>query len=208
MAYFPMFVDISDKECLVVGGGRVAYRKAQVLLDYQARIKIVAKNICQDLEALASLHDNIVIVRRAFISADVEGKLLVIAATNDEATNRLAAQLCNEKRIPVNVVDNKALSSFILPSYVKEENLVAAFSSSGNSPALTQLLKEGQREILTPFLGQLNEFLGVLRPLARQHFVTEDERKTFYKKIIDLALEREKLPENDEVSRLLNEGRE
>lgn len=208
MAYFPMFVDISDKECLVVGGGRVAYRKAQVLLDYQARIKIVAKDICQDLEALASLHDNIVVVRRAFISADVEGKLLVIAATNDEATNRLAAQLCNEKRIPVNVVDNKALSSFILPSYVKEGNLVAAFSSSGNSPALTQLLKEGQREILTPFLGQLNEFLGALRPIARQHFVTEDERKTFYKKIIDLALEREKLPENDEVSRLLNEGRE
>ncbi len=195
MAYFPMFVDISGRDCLIVGGGRVAYRKTQVLLDYQARIHIVAQDISQDLQALASLSDKVTISRRAFASFDVADKLLVIAATNDDKTNKFIADLCIEKRIPVNVVDNKALSTFILPSYVKEDNLVAAFSSGGNSPALTQLLKEKEKEILTPYLGQLNEALGALRPKIKQLYGTEEERKAAYNRIIEEALKTGKIPD-------------
>ncbi len=202
MAYFPMFVDISGRDCLVVGGGRVAYRKTQVLLDYQARVHIVAQDISQDLQALASLSDKVTISRRAFASFDVADKLLVIAATNDYKTNKFIADLCIEKRIPVNVVDNKALSTFILPSYVKEDNLVAAFSSGGNSPALTQLLKEKEKEILTPYLGQLNEALGALRPKIKQLYGTEEERRTAYNKIIEEALKTGKVPDEEDLSRL------
>ncbi len=202
MAYFPMFVDISGRDCLVVGGGRVAYRKTQVLLDYQARVHIVAQDISQDLQALASLSDKVTISKRAFASFDVADKLLVIAATNDDKTNKFIADLCIEKRIPVNVVDNKALSTFILPSYVKEENLVAAFSSGGNSPALTQLLKEKEKEILTPHLGQLNEALGALRPRIKQLYGTEEERKAAYNKIIEEALKTGKVPDEEDLSRL------
>lgn len=202
MAYFPMFVDISGRDCLIVGGGRVAYRKTQVLLDYQARIHIVAQDISQDLQALASLSDKVTISRRAFASFDVADKLLVIAATNDDKTNKFIADLCIEKRIPVNVVDNKALSTFILPSYVKEDNLVAAFSSGGNSPALTQLLKEKEKEILTPYLGQLNEALGALRPKIKQLYGTEEERKAAYNRIIEEALKTGKVPDEEDLSRL------
>ncbi len=200
MAYFPMFVDISGRDCLVVGGGRVAYRKTQVLLDYQARVHIVAQDISQDLQALASLSDKVTISKRAFASFDVADKLLVIAATNDDKTNKFIADLCIEKRIPVNVVDNKALSTFILPSYVKEDNLVAAFSSGGNSPALTQLLKEKEKEILTPYLGQLNEALGGLRPKIKQLYGTEEERKAAYNKIIEEALKTGKVPDEEDLS--------
>ncbi len=200
MAYFPMFVDISGRDCLVVGGGRVAYRKTQVLLDYQARVHIVAQDISQDLQALASLSDKVTISKRAFASFDVADKFLVIAATNDDMTNKFIADLCIEKRIPVNVVDNKALSTFILPSYVKEDNLVAAFSSGGNSPALTQLLKEKEKEILTPYLGQLNEALGVLRPRIKQLYGTEEERKAAYNKIIEEALKTGKVPDEEDLS--------
>ncbi len=200
MAYFPMFVDISGRDCLVVGGGRVAYRKTQVLLDYQARVHIVAQDISQDLQALASLSDKVTISKRAFASFDVADKLLVIAATNDDKTNKFIADLCIEKRIPVNVVDNKALSTFILPSYVKEDNLVAAFSSGGNSPALTQLLKEKEKEILTPYLGQLNEALGALRPKIKQLYGTEEERKDAYNKIIEEALKTGKVPDAEDLS--------
>ncbi len=200
MAYFPMFVDISGRDCLVVGGGRVAYRKTQVLLDYQARVHIVAQDISQDLQALASLSDKVNISKRAFASFDVADKLLVIAATNDDKTNKFIAELCIEKKIPVNVVDNKALSTFILPSYVKEDNLVAAFSSGGNSPALTQLLKEKEKEILTPYLGQLNEALGALRPKIKQLYGTEEERRTAYNKIIEEALKTGKVPDEEDLS--------
>ncbi len=200
MAYFPMFVDISGRDCLVVGGGRVAYRKTQVLLDYQARVHIVAQDISQDLQALASLSDKVTISKRVFASFDVADKLLVIAATNDDKTNKFIADLCIEKRIPVNVVDNKALSTFILPSYVKEDNLVAAFSSGGNSPALTQLLKEREKEILTPYLGQLNEALGALRPRIKQLYGTEEERKAAYNKIIEEALKTGKVPDEEDLS--------
>ncbi len=200
MAYFPMFVDISGRDCLVVGGGRVAYRKTQVLLDYQARVHIVAQDISQDLQALASLSDKVTISKRAFASFDVADKLLVIAATNDDKTNKFIAELCIEKKIPVNVVDNKALSTFILPSYVKEDNLVAAFSSGGNSPALTQLLKEKEKEILTPYLGQLNEALGALRPKIKQLYGTEEERRTAYNKIIEEALKTGKVPDEEDLS--------
>ncbi len=202
MAYFPMFVDISGRDCLVVGGGRVAYRKTQVLLDYQARVHIVAQDISQDLQALASLSDKVTISKRAFASFDVADKLLVIAATNDDKTNKFIADLCIEKRIPVNVVDNKALSTFILPSYVKEDNLVAAFSSGGNSPALTQLLKEKEKEILTPYLGKLNEALGALRPRIKQLYGNEEERKAAYNKIIEEALKTGKVPDEEDLSRL------
>lgn len=203
MAYFPMFVEIVGRECLVVGGGSVAYRKTQVLLDYQAYVHIVAKDICQDLQDLASSRNEITISKRDFSSDDLEDMLLVIAATNDAMTNKYIAAQCMQHRVPVNVVDNKVLSTFILPSYVKEDNLVAAFSSGGKSPALTQLLKAKEKDILTPFLGQLNEALGSLRPEIKGLYETEEERKAAYNRIIEEAIRTGNIPDKGNLREFL-----
>ena len=96
----------------------------------------------------------------------------------------------------VNAVDQKDDCSFIFSSYIKEKNLVAAFSSGGNSPALTQYLKSEEKDILTPFLGELNEFMGSIREKVLKEYDTEAERKKAFEAIINSAVKEKKLPDN------------
>ena len=95
----------------------------------------------------------------------------------------------------VNAVDQKEDCSFIFPSYVKEQELVAAFSSSGNSPVLTQYLKAKEKDILTPFLGELCEYMGSIREDIIHNYATEAQRRAVFKDIVDTAIKTGKLPE-------------
>ena len=155
MAYFPMFVQLKKKKCLVIGGGKIALRKIEVLKDFEADI-----------------------------TAD-----FVIAATDDQKINHEISQICRRKKIPVNAVDQKDDCSFIFPSYVKEGEVVAAFSSGVQSPLITQYLKEKIKPDLNEELGQIAQILGSLRSLAKSRIATEQERKAFYKELLQIGLE-------------------
>lgn len=231
MAYFPMFVDMTERECLIVGGGNVAYRKVIVMLDFGAKVTVVAENICDELRKLtiddiasedktgsytankennqtdsdaankennkpdSDAADRITIIKRRFDRKDCNGMEMVIAATDDNALNHEIAEYCKAKDIMVNAVDQKADCSFIFPSYIKEKNLVAAFSSGGNSPVLTQYLKGKEQEILTPFLGELNEYMGQIREKVIAQYGTEAERKRVFKEILCAAIDNGRIPE-------------
>ena len=200
MAYFPMFVDMTERECLIVGGGNVAYRKVMVMLDFGAKVTVVAEDICDELRKLiaddtANKENRITIIKRKFEQKDCDGMEMVIAATDDNALNHEIAAYCKAKGIMVNAVDQKADCSFIFPSYIKEKNLVAAFSSSGNSPVLTQYLKGKEQEILTPFLGELNEYMGQIREKVIAEYDTEAERKRVFKEILCAAIDNGRIPE-------------
>lgn len=201
MAYFPMFVDLSEKPCLIVGGGKVACRKVKVMLDFGAKVRVVAKEISQELRDLErTLADSegpklMEIKRKSFEEKDCDGMGLVIAATDDKALNHEIARYCKMQGIMVNAVDQKEDCSFIFPSYVKEGNLIAAFSSGGNSPVLTQYLKEKEAEILTPFLGDLNEAMGRLRQKVISEYDEENKRKEVLKEILYKAIDSGRLPE-------------
>lgn len=207
MAYFPMFVDMTERECLIVGGGNVAYRKVMVMLDFGAKVTVVAEDICEELRKLiagdranngwfsSDAADRITIIKRKFEQKDCDGMEMVIAATDDNALNHEIAEYCKAKGIMVNAVDQKADCSFIFPSYIKEKNLVAAFSSSGNSPVLTQYLKGKEQEILTPFLGELNEYMGQIREKVIAEYDTEAERKRVFKEILCAAIDNGRIPE-------------
>lgn len=207
MAYFPMFVDMTERECLIVGGGNVAYRKVMVMLDFGAKVTVVAEDICDELRKLiagdranngwfsSDAADRITIIKRRFERKDCDGMEMVIAATDDNALNHEIAEYCKAKGIMVNAVDQKADCSFIFPSYIKEKNLVAAFSSSGNSPVLTQYLKGKEQEILTPFLGELNEYMGQIREKVIAEYHTEAERKRVFKEILCAAIDNGRIPE-------------
>lgn len=194
MAYFPMFVDMTERECLIVGGGNVAYRKVMVMLDFGAKVTVVAEDICEELGKL-TIENRITFIKRRFERKDCDGMEMVIAATDDNALNHEIAEYCKAKGIMVNAVDQKADCSFIFPSYVKEKNLVAAFSSSGNSPVLTQYLKGKEQEILTPFLGELNEYMGQIREKVIAEYDTEAERKRVFKEILCAAIDNGRIPE-------------
>lgn len=210
MAYFPMFVDMTERECLIVGGGNVAYRKVIVMLDFGAKVTVVAEDICDELRKLtiddiasedktssytANKENRITFIKRRFERKDCDGMEMVIAATDDNALNHEIADYCKAKDIMVNAVDQKADCSFIFPSYIKEKNLVAAFSSGGNSPVLTQYLKGKEQEILTPFLGELNEYMGQIREKVIAQYDTEAERKRVFKEILSAAIYNGRIPE-------------
>lgn len=210
MAYFPMFVDMTERECLIVGGGNVAYRKVIVMLDFGAKVTVVAEDICDELRKFtiddiasedkmgsytANKENRITFIKRRFERKDCDGMEMVIAATDDNALNHEIAEYCKANGIMVNAVDQKADCSFIFPSYIKEKNLVAAFSSGGNSPVLTQYLKGKEQEILTPFLGELNEYMGQIREKVIAQYDTEAERKRVFKEILCAAIDNGRIPE-------------
>ena len=186
MAYFPMFVDITDTNCLVVGGGEVALRKVNVLLDFGAKVHVIAKEISMELAALSEETDHLLLEQREFTPLDLQDRKLVVVATNDNELNAQISMMCNEGGIPVNVVDDKDKCSFIFSSYLKEQNLVGAFCSSGNSPALTQFLRNKEKEVLTPKLGELNEMLGRWRQPITELFPLESSRKSAFEQLIDM----------------------
>ncbi|NEX01513.1 MULTISPECIES: bifunctional precorrin-2 dehydrogenase/sirohydrochlorin ferrochelatase [Pseudobutyrivibrio] len=203
MAYFPMFVDLTDANCLVVGGGSVALRKVNVLLDFGAKVHVIAKEISMDLAALSEETDHLLLEQREFTPFDLQDRKLVIVATSDNELNGQIYMMCSEGGIPVNVVDDQEKCSFIFPSYIKEQNLVGAFSSGGNSPALTQYLKNKEKEILTPRLGELNEVLGRWRQPIKELFPLESSRKSAFEQLIDYALCYDGIPTDEEIEELL-----
>ena len=176
MAYFPMFVQLKKKKCLVIGGGKIALRKIEVLKDFEADITVIAPEMITQIRQI----DQICRIFRTFMEKDFNEADFVIAATDDQKTNHEISQICRRKKIPVNAVDQKEDCSFIFPSYVKEGEVVAAFSSGGQSPLITQYLKE---------IGQLAQILGSLRKLAKSCIATEQERKAFYKELLQIGLE-------------------
>ena len=191
---------MTERECLIVGGGNVAYRKVMVMLDFGAKVTVVAEDICDELRKLtiddtANKENRITFIKRKFEQKDCDGMEMVIAATDDNALNHEIAEYCKAKGIMVNAVDQKADCSFIFPSYIKEKNLVAAFSSGGNSPVLTQYLKGKEQEILTPFLGELNEYMGQIREKVIAQYDTEAERKRVFKEILCAAIDNGRIPE-------------
>jgi len=203
MAYFPMFVDLTDANCLIVGGGSVALRKVNVLLDFGAKVHVIAKEISMDLAALSEETDHLLLEQREFTPFDLQDRKLVIVATSDNELNGQIYMMCSEGGIPVNVVDDQEKCNFIFPSYIKEQNLVGAFSSGGNSPALTQYLKNKEKEILTPRLGELNEVLGRWRQPIKELFPLESSRKSAFEQLIDYALCYDGIPTDEEIEELL-----
>ena len=164
MAYFPMFVQLKKKKCLVIGGGKIALRKIEVLKDFEADITVIAPEMITQIRQI----DQICRIFRTFMEKDFNEADFVIAATDDQKTNHEISQICRRKKIPVNAVDQKRrLQLLFFPSYVKEGEVVAAFSSGGQSPLITQYLKEKIKPDLNKELGQLAQILGSLRKACK-----------------------------------------
>jgi uroporphyrin-III C-methyltransferase/precorrin-2 dehydrogenase/sirohydrochlorin ferrochelatase/precorrin-2 dehydrogenase/sirohydrochlorin ferrochelatase len=204
-----MFVDITGQKCLIIGGGRVALRKVQVLLDFGAQVVVVAKEISEEIRKLVQNDDGsatgLFLYEKEFEDKDIEGAALVVVATNNNELNARISGLCNNAGVPVNVVDDKEKCSFIFPSYVKEGDLVGAFSSGGNSPVLAKYLKDKTTDFLTSDLGQLNEQLGKWRPLVIERISGESGRKTVFERILEDFLETGNVPQDDEIEEIISD---
>lgn len=145
--YFPLFVDLSETDVLVVGAGRIALRRVKTLLDFAGRVTVVAPAVCDELEALAAA-GGIALRRRAFEERDLEGAGLVLAATNDAALNARIARLARTRGIPVNVGSDKSLCDFYFPGVARRGSVVVGVTASGTDHAASRRVTQAVRRLL------------------------------------------------------------
>lgn len=151
MKYYPIAVNLSGREVLVVGGGKVAERKIDTLLESKAKIKVVSPEFTENIERLAKLR-KIVLIRRKYKLFDIKGAQLIITATNDKKVNKEISRLANKKNILVNVVDNSSLSNFISPAIFHKGKAIITVYSDGKDPVLSRDLKNFLKEHWGEFL--------------------------------------------------------
>lgn len=203
MSYFPVFTDLQGKPCLVAGGGRVALRKVETLRDFGAHVTVIAPVILPDMKETEGIECQ----EKLFEPEDLRGQELVVAATDDKVLNHRISEFCRERNILVNAVDQIEDCTFIFPSYLKEGEVVAAFSSGGLSPVVTQYLREQIRPVLTPQLGSLAACLGALREMVKEMTTAEAQRKEIYLEILRLGLEKDAIPSEEEIQSIIERNK-
>lgn len=184
MDYLPMFLDVRHRDVLVVGGGTVAARKCNLLLRAGATVTVVAPTLCGTLAKMVTA-GRLLYFARPFESGDVQGMVAVVAATGDAAVNRDAAAAAARAHVPVNVVDDPTLSSFIFPAIVDRSPLVIALSSGGTAPVLVRSLRERLESLIPHGYGRLAAFAGGLRKTVSRRIVDPLHRRRFWEELFD-----------------------
>ena len=138
--YYPIFLNLSGRKCVVVGGGQVALRKVGVLLEHGAKIRVISPALCSELGQLVRSGE-ILVLDREYRVGDLKGALVAIAATNDRETNLKVAEEARKNAVLINVVDNADNSDFIAPSYLRRGEITIAISTAGRSPALARKIR-------------------------------------------------------------------
>lgn len=184
MEYLPIFVRLEGRPCLVVGGGEVAARKVGRLLAAGARVEVVAPRPAAAVRALADA-GRITLREAAFDPTRVGDPVLVIAATDDPATNRAVADAAARAGRLCNVVDDPDPSTFISPSIVERGPLVIAISSGGAAPLLARLLRQQLERLLPARLGDLAGWARRWRRVVRERFPDTRGRRRFWEQVFD-----------------------
>lgn len=184
MEYLPIFVQIKNRPCLVVGGGSIAARKVALLRKAQADVTVVSPELCAELKQLNE-EGLIQHITREFEDSDLDSCVLVIAATDARAVNERVSQLANQLRLPVNVVDNPDLCSFIMPSIIDRSPVVIAISTGGSSPVLARLIRTKLEGSIPAAYGRLAALVEGFRDKVKKAFPNVESRRGFWENILE-----------------------
>ena len=183
MAYIPIFLDVTGRECVVVGGGEVAARKVESLLEAGARVTVVSPRLSPPLESLVASR-SVTHLARDYQRGDIRGCVLVYAATDDPKLHRDLAAEARALGIPVNVVDVPELCTFIAPAVLQRGALQIAISTGGASPAFAARLR---RDLEDQFGPEYARTLEVLRAARRRLHADEIDPAERMRRLKDLA---------------------
>lgn len=184
MDYFPIFLKLTAEPVLVVGGGEVAARKVDLLLRAGAKVTVVAPDLVESLAALSAA-GTVTHLAQEFQPEHLNGVRLAIAATDKHAINAWVAHQAEVRNIPVNVVDDRELSRFIVPAIVDRSPVVVAVGSSGDAPVLTRRLREKLESFLPQRLGKLAALAGRLRASVKTRIEEPAARRRFWENFFD-----------------------
>ena len=183
MQALPIFIKITNRLCVVVGGGEVAARKVSMLLKANATVTLISPSICHELQALAEAK-KIQYTQAGYAAVQLQGACLVIAATDDATVNEAVSRDASDLNIPVNVVDAPGLCTFTMASIVERSPIVIAISSEGNAPVLARYIRTKIETMLPAGYGRVAAIAGEFRDKVKAKFTTTQERRIFWEDVL------------------------
>ncbi|HRW11566.1 MAG TPA: bifunctional precorrin-2 dehydrogenase/sirohydrochlorin ferrochelatase [Syntrophomonas sp.] len=180
---YPIYLHVAGKSCLIVGGGTVAERKAASLLEYGARIKIVSPAAEEGIAEWAG-QERLQWIPRAFEDHDLDNVFMVFIATDDNSLNKEIADLCRQRGILVNAVDDPPNCDFFVPSVLRRDSLALAISTEGRSPLFAARLRRQLEAIVTEEYGYIVNLLGQFREELKQSSLDINQRKQILEQMV------------------------
>lgn len=185
MAYFPFFINVKNKKCCIFGGGTVAYRKIEALLEFDADITVISPRICAEIQ---ELKERLHVIVREYHEHDIEDAFFVIAATDDAKVNSDISKACMDRNILVNVVDELEECSFLFPAYVKKGDISIGVTTSGKSPVMAGWIKKMIQASLPDFYETLVNNLGGYRKIVKNQITSAQVRADIFKELAHLGM--------------------
>jgi precorrin-2 dehydrogenase / sirohydrochlorin ferrochelatase len=181
--FYMACLDLTERRCVVVGGGPVGLEKAQGLAVCDAHVVVVSPELCDGFAEL-----DVEWVARGYETGDLDGAFLVIAATDDRAVNERVHVDAEAREMLCNVADVPDLCNFILPAVHREGPIAVAVSTGGASPALAKRLRSQIAELVGPEHAELAEELRAMRPAVKERFATYEERRDYFEAVVSERL--------------------
>ncbi|KGM94698.1 siroheme synthase [Clostridium novyi A str. 4552] len=176
--YYPLMINIDNKNIIVVGGGKVAFRKSKKLLEFGACVTVISPCVLEKFNSLKlEFSDKLKIIQDYFKSTYIENAYLVIGATSDKNINQKISNYCKKKRILCNIVDNIKESDFIVPSSIKRGDLIISVSTMGKSPMLCSKIRKELENRYTDVYEEYIFLLGEARNIILKKFNNEEKKK-------------------------------
>ncbi len=184
MQFLPIFMKVKDRPCLIVGGGEVAARKALFLLEAEANLRVISPEFSPKFDPLKK-NESVELIQRQFKISDLDQCTLVIAATDHTNLNKQISEQARSLNIPVNVVDNPSLCSFIVPSIIDRSPVQIAVSTGGSSPVLARMLRTKLEASVPAAYGRLGKFAEKFREPVKQSLPDVESRRRFWEKQLE-----------------------
>jgi precorrin-2 dehydrogenase/sirohydrochlorin ferrochelatase len=187
MRYYPVNLDIRQRNCLVVGGGRVGERKIKTLLECGAEVTVIAREATEHLRRLAS-EGRIVLNLRTYRPSDLDDQFLVIGATDDEGANQKISQEASKRGILCNIADRPEACTFVLPAIVQQGDLLIAVSTSNKSPAVARSIRQALEKEFGPEYAILLRLMGAVRQRLLAEAKSPEAHKLVFERILQGGL--------------------
>ena len=200
LSYYPIYLQLNDQPCVVIGGGQIAEGKVDGLLAANARVTLISPELTERLRAHVD-NEEIIHIPRCYLPGDLDGAFMVICATDQVDINHQVWLDATANKQLVNVVDDTPRCNFITPSILRQGDLTIAISTGGKAPALAVRLKERLRDEIGPQYAHFLELAGKLRKPLAQHIPNFEARKELWYRLVDSNV-LELLAQGNEVTAL------
>ena len=182
--FYPINLKIDDMKIVIIGGGKVAYRKCMNFLAFNKKVLVVSKEFVKEFE---EIKEQVEIVKGAYNEKYIKDAFVVVAATNNKEVNHQIGTYCRQHNKLVNVVDDKELSNFTVPSFVKRGDLLLSVSTGGKSPSLSSKIRKDLEDVYDESYEEYVELLGQAREIIIKNTSDIKERRKKLKELLDLS---------------------